>query len=152
MREGPDPGDCVIALDIGGTGMKGALLDRSLRPLQTVRRATPRGAGPGAVVDEIAATLRALAQQAAGLGLTVRHGGVVVPGIVDEDRARAVYSANLGRRDLPLADLLEQRTGLPVALGHDVRAGGCAEAVLGAARGAVSDTTAPFELTGSRAP
>lgn len=41
MREGPDPGDCAIALDIGGTGMKGALLDRSLRPLQTVRRATP---------------------------------------------------------------------------------------------------------------
>lgn len=126
----------MIALDVGGTGMKGALLDRDLTALRTVRRPTPRGAGPQAVVDEIAATLLLLARQAAERGLAVRRAGVVVPGIVDEESARAVYSANIGWRDLPLAELLEQRTALPVTLGHDVRAGGYAEAVRGAARGA----------------
>ncbi|MDH6579900.1 ROK family protein [Kitasatospora sp. MAP5-34] len=136
MPEPHDASECVIALDVGGTGMKGAVLDRELRPLLTLRRPTPREAGPDAVVDATVATLRTLARQAADRKLTVRQVGVVVPGIVDEDLARAVYSANLGWRDLPLADLLEQRTGLPVTLGHDVRSGGYAEALLGAARGA----------------
>lgn len=135
MRDEPDAGECVIAVDVGGTGMKGALLDRELL-LATVRRPTPRTAGPNAVVDAIASTLLALARQAADEGLTVRRAGVVVPGIVNEDRAHAVFSANIGWRDLSLADLLERRTGLPVTLGHDVRAGGLAECVLGAARGA----------------
>jgi glucokinase len=61
--------------------------------------------------------------------------GLVVPGVVDEAAGLAVFSANLGWRDLPLRDLLEERTGLPVAFGHDVRAGGLAEGALGAARG-----------------
>ncbi|MDH6130726.1 glucokinase [Kitasatospora sp. MAA4] len=136
FSEGREAGECVIALDVGGTAMKGALLDRELRPLLTMRRPTPRAAGPDAVLDEIAATLTELARQASLRQLTVRQAGVVVPGIVDEDLARAVYSANIGWRDLALAELLEQRTALPVVLGHDVRAGGYAEAVLGAARGA----------------
>ncbi|UYQ66032.1 ROK family protein [Streptomyces peucetius] len=136
MPEDPDDHGCVIALDVGGTGMKGALLDRGLDPLVTLRRPTPRTAGPGAVVDEIAATLAVLAGRAAARGLTVHRAGVVVPGVVAEDLRTAVHSANLGWRDLPLAALLEARTRLPVTLGHDVRAGGAAECLLGAARGA----------------
>ncbi|MDI3421655.1 ROK family protein [Streptomyces luteolus] len=127
---------CVIALDVGGTGMKGALLDRRMRPLFTLRRPTHRAHGPDAVVGHMAAVLGSLAERAAAMGSTVLRAGVAVPGIVDENQARAVYSATIGWRDLPLGAVLEQRTGIPVTLGHDVRAGGNAERVLGAARGA----------------
>ncbi|MEV0190689.1 ROK family protein [Kitasatospora purpeofusca] len=126
----------MIALDVGGTGMKGAVLDHGMRPLHTVHRPTPRADGPAAVLDAIAATLLDLNRSAAGSGLPVRHTGVAVPGIVDDVRRRAVRSVNLGWSDLPLAALLEERTGLPVVLGHDVRAGGVAECAMGAARGA----------------
>lgn len=136
MPEQGRPEECVVALDVGGTGMKGAVFDRRLRKSTGVRRATPRAGAPDAVVEGIAALLAELAQKAAADGLTVRRAGVVVPGVVDEEAARAVYSANLGWRDLPLADILRQRTDLPVVLGHDVRAGGAAEWLLGAARGA----------------
>ncbi|MFD4256795.1 ROK family protein [Streptomyces sp. NPDC058534] len=128
--------ECVIALDVGGTGMKGALLDCRLQPLLTQRRPTHRAAGPEAVVAHMAAALESLAKQASAMGLTALRAGVVVPGIVDEDSARAVYSGNIGWRDLPLGAILEQRTGIPVTLGHDVRAGAHAERVLGAARAA----------------
>ncbi len=64
--------------------------------------------------------------------------GVVVPGVVDESRGVAVASANLGWNELPLQRLLQDRAGLPVVLGHDVRAGALAEHRLGAAQG-VSD-------------
>jgi glucokinase len=46
-----------------------------------------------------------------------------------------VWSSNVGFRDVPLRDLLADRLGVPAALGHDVRAGGVAEARLGAGRG-----------------
>ena len=47
--------------------------------------------------------------------------GLAVPGVVDEERGVAVWSENLGWRDVPFVALLTERCGLPVALGHDVR-------------------------------
>ncbi|MFE9170929.1 ROK family protein [Streptomyces kebangsaanensis] len=127
----------VIALDVGGTGMKAALVAADGSLLHRARRATGRERGPDAVVGGIldfAAELRAYG--AAHLGGEAAAAGVAVPGIVDEERGVAAYSANLGWRDVPLRDLLAERLDAPVALGHDVRAGGLAEGRIGAGRGA----------------
>jgi glucokinase len=127
----------VIALDVGGTGMKAALVAADGSLLHRARRATGRERGPDAVVEGIlgfAAELRA--HGAEHLGEQAAAAGVAVPGIVDEERGLAAYSANLGWRDVPLRDLLAERLGAPVALGHDVRAGGLAEGRVGAGRGA----------------
>ncbi|MGW1682428.1 ROK family protein [Saccharopolyspora sp. NPDC002376] len=124
----------AIAVDVGGTEMKAALVavgpDRA-EPLRWLRRPTPRGEDTAQLVvtavAELVAELRVDAQ--------VDAVGVVVPGAVDEARGIGVYSANLGWSDAPLRDMLAERIDLPVSLGHDVRAGGLAEARLGAARG-----------------
>ncbi|MFJ4204827.1 ROK family protein [Streptomyces sviceus] len=127
----------VIALDVGGTGMKAALVGAGGELLHRARRATGRERGPDAVVDGIldfAAELRAYGTE--HLGVPAAAAGVAVPGIVDEDRGIAAYAANLGWRDVPLRDLLTARLGgVPVALGHDVRTGGLAEGRLGAGQG-----------------
>ncbi|MGW8885939.1 ROK family protein [Streptomyces sp. NPDC055749] len=143
MPDIPAASDCVIALDVGGTGMKGAILDRALTPLATLRRPTLRALGPDMVIDAIAVALLELRQQAEQRGLTVRSTGVVVPGIVEEASGNVVFSANLGWSGLPLAALLEESTGLPVTLGHDVRAGGTAEWRVGAARGVLDALFVP---------
>ncbi|MFD8304259.1 ROK family protein [Streptomyces sp. NPDC059690] len=127
----------VIALDVGGTGMKAALVGAGGELLHRARRATGRERGPDAVVEGIldfAAELRAYGIE--HLGEPASAAGVAVPGIVDEPRGLAAYSANLGWRDVPLRDLLSQRLAAPVALGHDVRTGGLAEGRIGAGRGA----------------
>ncbi|WP_267886643.1 ROK family protein [Streptomyces leeuwenhoekii] len=128
----------VIALDVGGTGMKAALVGAGGELLHQARRATGRERGPEAVVAGIldfAAELRAVG--ADRFGEPARAAGVAVPGIVDERAGTAVYAANLGWRDVPLRALLGERLGgLPVALGHDVRTGGLAEGRVGAGRGA----------------
>lgn len=125
----------VAALDVGGTAMKGALVGPDGATRCPLRRPTPSPQGPDAVVDAVGGALGELLEGARRQRLEVAAAGVVVPGIVDEARGVAVFSANLGWRDLPLRALLEARTGLAVALGHDVRAGALAEATLGAARG-----------------
>ncbi|MFJ7149438.1 ROK family protein [Streptomyces sp. NPDC100445] len=127
----------VIALDVGGTGMKAALVGDDGALLHRARRATGRERGPDAVIEDIlafAAELRA--HGAEQLGEPAAAAGIAVPGIVDEVRGTAVYSANLGWKDVPLRALLADRLGMPVALGHDVRTGGLAEGRIGAGRGA----------------
>ncbi|WP_330305472.1 MULTISPECIES: ROK family protein [unclassified Streptomyces] len=128
----------VIALDVGGTGMKAALVGADGDLLHQARRATGRERGPQAVVETIlgfAAELRAYGAE--HLGGPAVAAGVAVPGIVDAAHGIAVYAANLGWRDVPLRRLLGDRLGgVPVALGHDVRTGGLAEGRIGAGQGA----------------
>ncbi|GAB2327741.1 ROK family protein [Streptomyces griseoincarnatus] len=128
----------VIALDVGGTGMKAALVGADGELLHQARRPTGRERGPDAVVEGIldfAAELRAHGIRAHGEPASAA--GVAVPGIVDEEEGVAAYAANLGWRDVPLRALLAGRLGgVPVALGHDVRTGGLAEGRIGAGRGA----------------
>ncbi|WUS98362.1 ROK family protein [Streptomyces sp. NBC_00708] len=128
----------VIALDVGGTGMKAALVGADGALLHEARRATGRERGPEAVVDSIlafAADLRAYGEE--HFGESALAAGVAVPGIVDAEKGVAVYAANLGWRDVPMRQLLGERLGgVPVALGHDVRTGGLAEGRIGAGKGA----------------
>ncbi len=120
----------VISIDVGGTGMKCALVDSKHRVLHTERHATGRERGFEAVVGTIIDVANGLAKRA-----DVSAIGVVVPGIVDETNGILRFSANLGARDFPLRDTVTQALGMPVAIGHDVRAGGLAEAKLGAGAG-----------------
>ncbi|MEU4262630.1 MULTISPECIES: ROK family protein [Streptomycetaceae] len=128
----------VIALDVGGTGMKAALVGADGTLLHEARRATGRERGPEAVVETVlgfAADLQAHGRDRFGEGCVAA--GVAVPGIIDAERGIAVYAANLGWRDVPLRTLVGERLGgIPVALGHDVRTGGLAEGRIGAGKGA----------------
>ncbi len=128
----------VIALDVGGTGMKAALVAADGTLLHEARRATGRERGPDAVVETIldfAAELLDTGRER--FGPAASAAGVAVPGIVDAENGIAVYAANLGWRDVAMRELLSRRLGgIPVALGHDVRTGGLAEGRIGAGRGA----------------
>lgn len=122
----------VVALDVGGTTMKGAIVGPDGATCGLLRRPTPHDGGPDAVVDAVGTTLGMLLEDARRRGIEAAAAGVVVPGIVDEERGVVVFSANLGWRDLPLRALLAARTGLPVGFGHDVRAARVPRLVLAA--------------------
>ncbi|MEU4679703.1 ROK family protein [Micromonospora sp. NPDC023737] len=129
-------GDVVVALDVGGTGIKCGLVRPDGVAVHTERHPTEAARGPAAVVDTILDVAEGLTDKARAGGRTPVALGIAVPGVVDEARGVAVWSANVGFRDVPLRDLAAARLGLPATLGHDVRAGGIAEARLGAGRGA----------------
>ncbi|MFI0479496.1 ROK family protein [Actinomadura sp. 9N215] len=121
----------LIGLDVGGTTMKAAITEDS-ETMVTESRPTNRTDPVGGILDFAAH----LATRADALDSPARAAGIVVPGIVDESTGTAVHSANIGWRDAPILHLAQERLGIPVALGHDVRTGGLAEAVLGAGRDA----------------
>ncbi|AGL21311.1 ROK family protein [Actinoplanes sp. N902-109] len=127
--------DVVVALDVGGTGMKCALVRPDGTVVHAERHPTLAQRGPDAVTRNILDIAAGLAARARSDGLTPMAAGLVVPGVIDEPNGVAVWSSNVGFRDVPLRDLAQERLGVPTALGHDVRAGGIAEARLGAGHG-----------------
>ncbi|MEV6182427.1 ROK family transcriptional regulator [Streptomyces sp. NPDC052015] len=85
---------------------------------------------PGEVVDVLAGMTADLAAEHRGLaGIGIGVGGLV------RNRAVVKESAFLSWRDVPLAALLEEATGLPVVLDNDVAALVEAETWFGAGRG-----------------
>ncbi|KGH45662.1 ROK family transcriptional regulator [Modestobacter caceresii] len=122
----------VLAIDVGGTSMKGAVVTRDGRPVVVERWPTDPATD---TVAAIAGHLRSLAAAARDQHLDVVGAGVVTPGMLDEASGTVVYASNLDWRDVPLRALLAEATGLPVVTGHDVRTAGLAEQLLGAARG-----------------
>jgi glucokinase len=120
----------ALAIDVGGTTLKGELVDGDGTVLAARSAPTPRGA---AAREAIASLGQALLAEA-GTGAVV-GAGVVVPGVVDPAAGVATYSANIGWRDLELVDSLGAAWTLPVRIGNDVAAGGVAEHRTGAGRG-----------------
>ncbi|GAA2550966.1 ROK family protein [Winogradskya consettensis] len=126
--------DVVVALDVGGTGMKCALVKPDGTVVHAERHPTLAQRGPEAVTANILDIATGLAGRARAEGLEPVAVGLVVPGVIDEENGVAVWSSNVGFRDVPMRALMQERLGLPTAVGHDVRAGGLAEARLGAGR------------------
>jgi glucokinase len=122
----------VIAVDVGGTTIKGAVFDADGNGLSDLVVATPPGADAAATLAAVRDAVRALVS---GFGDRVEALGVVVPGTVDSAVGVVGFSANLGWRELPLAKVLEADTGVPVRLDNDVRAAGLAERTVGCTAG-----------------
>lgn len=123
--------EVVVALDVGGTTIKGALITAAGEVVTERKVPTHRAEGPDRVVGRILETVTSLADAASP---TARAIGLAVPGAVDEDAGVALGSANLGWRDVPLRALVEERSDLPVRIAHDIRSGGIAEDRAGAGR------------------
>ncbi|MCC9311713.1 ROK family protein [Kitasatospora sp. RB6PN24] len=119
----------VIALAVGGTEIEAGVLAEDGALMHSERRFTRAERGPEAVIDTVIDCAAELARE-----YRPAAAGIAVPGIVDEAAGTCVFAANLGWRRVPVRDWLAEELDLPVAFGHDVRAGGLAEARLGAGR------------------
>jgi glucokinase len=118
----------VMGIDVGGTAIKARVLGADGLPRMLPSVATPRGDASGAATTEAIARL---VEDAGDVGAV----GLATPGIVDDAAGVCRMSVNLGWRDVPIRDLVAARTGLPVLLTHDVRAGARGEWAARAAAG-----------------
>jgi glucokinase len=121
----------VLAVDLGGTALKGAVVAEDGATVAESTLATPADG----ILAALVAMLAELRRTAADAGHDVVGAGVATPGMIDEQHGIVHYASNLGWRDVPLLDILRSELSLPVAVGHDVRAAGLAERSTGAARG-----------------
>lgn len=128
-----EPSMVVIALDIGGTNLKAAIVDASGRAI-LAHSIGVQGLGDELTqnIIELLTEVRAHAERD---GHTVVGIGVVTPGMVEADEGIVRYASTLGWTDVPLGPTLSAALGVPVQIGHDVRSSGLAEALYGASAG-----------------
>jgi glucokinase len=121
----------AIGVDLGGTKAAVGVID-SARGQHYERKEPSTGLNEDQLVDMLAAELNAAREArpdvvAAGLG---------IPCTIDRKRGVAVTAVNLPITDLPIRDLMRERTGLPVFIDNDANVAALAEWQFGAGRGA----------------
>lgn len=131
----PTPGSDPVftGIDLGGTSIHAAAV-RAGSILAKAGGKTPRDAG----VDETLALISGLVDELrGGLDEPSSLQGVCIgaPGAVDPQTGVVRNAPNLGWSNVPLADELSARVGLPVVVDNDVNVGAVGEHVHGAGKG-----------------
>ena len=122
-----------IGIDLGGTNIKGALVNEQGEIIRQSTCLTHAERGVEAVTATIADMIHDLAK-----GEDIAGVGLGCPGIVDDKCGTVVYACNLGWTNYDVRSALRELTGFSVRLVNDANAAALAEVVAGAAKGAES--------------
>src|SRR5579859_57773 len=122
-----------IGVDLGGTNLRAAAIDREGKMLAKIAGNTQLSAGREAVVADMVASIRKLRER---LGAGSLAGvGVGVPGFIILERGIITGSPNLpGFDNFPIRDHIERQLGAPVTLENDANAAALGEKWMGAGR------------------
>ncbi|MEM9303034.1 MAG: ROK family protein [Pseudomonadota bacterium] len=118
----------ILGIDVGGSGIKGAIVDSKTGRLLTerLRIPTPRPATP----DAVAAVVAQLVHEKGWQGPI----GCGFPAAIQHGRVRTAANIDPGFLDLDLAAHLADATGCPVYALNDADAAGMTETRFGAAK------------------
>ncbi len=121
----------VIGIDLGGTAIKLGRFTREGTCTQSLTVRTPQPSRPDAVLDMMVYAIEKLAVNLTDISAI----GVGTPGPADLAGRVAKIAINLdGWIDIPIATLLQTRTGIPAVVGNDGNCAGLGEQWLGAGR------------------
>lgn len=121
----------VIGIDLGGTAIKLGRFTEDGTCLQSLTVPTPQPAYPDDVIDMMVYAIEKLAP---GL-VNISAIGIGTPGPADITGRVAKIAINLdGWIDIPVATIIQARTGIPAVVGNDGNCAGLGENWLGAGR------------------
>jgi glucokinase len=125
------PSRRTIGVDMGGTKLLAGVVDGGLSVHRRVQRSVS-GLDQSALLD---VAVDAVQQARDGAGGEVEAVGFGIPCLIDQRTGRAVVAVNLPLADIPFADVMAERLGLPVFVDNDANTAALAEHRAGAARG-----------------
>ncbi len=120
----------AIGVDLGGTKMLLGVLDEESK---TVWESRERSAGEGE--DDLVELLVREIEEARTERAGVEAIGMGIPATIDHEKGLAIAAVNLPIENLPIRDLVVERTGLPTFVDNDANVAALAEHLFGAARG-----------------
>lgn len=121
----------IIGIDLGGTNVRVAKITEGGEVLQEIKSPSYGMEGPEKVTANIIDLVKQIDDYQSCVGI-----GIGVPGPVDTVNRVMKLSSNLkGFVDYPLAQKLEEATGLPTFMDNDANVAGLAEARVGAGKG-----------------
>lgn len=121
-------------LDLGGTFVKGGIVDENGAVLVKDKIVTRTADGFAQIAQDMAQFVVALCKKSGIAPQTLGGVGVGSPGTVDGEAGEIVYSNNLHWAHVPLVALLHERLGVPVFVTNDANAAALGESYLGAGK------------------
>jgi glucokinase len=121
----------IIGVDLGGTKMLLGVLDPDSKVLWESREAST-----GQTEGELVELLVREVEEARDKCPSVAAVGLGIPATVDHDKGIARSAVNLPLENLPIREVVGERTGLPVLVDNDANVAALAEHLYGAAKGA----------------
>jgi glucokinase len=125
----------LVGVDIGGTGIKAAVVTSKGVVLGRGERDTLAGNGVDGVIDRVEEAIVAACWESGIARDRLAGVGVGAPGSVDRSRGVVVSAVNLGWKEFHLAKILRERLKLDVTIENDVDAAVWGEKLVGAGRG-----------------
>ncbi|MCS7458621.1 ROK family glucokinase [Paenibacillus doosanensis] len=122
-------------IDIGGTNVKVGLCDADGRLLHKLEGPTGGAEGLHEAVRRIDQYVRRAVDEAGGHWSDVAGIGAGIPGFVDIHSGVVALAENLGWEQVPIARILSEQFGKPVAIENDANLAALGEALRGAGRG-----------------
>lgn len=123
-----------VGIDLGGTFVKGGVVDEQGNILYQDKVPTEREKGAQKVIDNMARLVEMVLQGANVAKAQTVGIGVGVPGMIDSKAGVVIYTNNLDWHDIPLAKEMEKRTGLSVSIANDANVATLGEVKFGAAK------------------
>lgn len=120
-----------MGLDVGGTSVKGVIIDQNGEIV--IEGDIPTVCGEG-LADCIEALADRLVLGANKVFSALAGVGVCCPGIVDTQSGTVIFAGNLDLKDYPLAEILKEKFGVPVKVCNDANAAALGEAKFGAGK------------------
>lgn len=127
---------CWVGFDLGGTKMQAVVYDYTFKPLARKRRKTKGYKGAEVGLERMVGMIQAALDGAGVVAEQLFGIGVGCPGPLDLDRGVVLEMPNLGWKDTPVKDALEQAFPCPAVITNDVDAGVYGEYRAGAAKNA----------------
>jgi len=127
-----------LAVDVGGTKIQASLVEESGAIQSRERSTTPRDGGPEQAVAAVERTIETLLMRERIEPAELTAMGIAIPGVVDPDAGRVIFTANMALTGVEIGSHLEGRFRVPVVLGNDCNLGALGESWLGSARRARS--------------
>ncbi len=125
------PSRRTIGVDMGGSKLLAGVVDSGLSVHRRAQRSV-RGLDQSVLLDVV---VDAVQNARDGAGGEVEAVGFGIPCLIDQRTGRAVVAVNLRLADIPFADVMAERLGVPVFVDNDGNAAALAEQRAGAARG-----------------
>ncbi len=125
------PARRTIGVDMGGTKLLAGAVDGRLGVHHRVQR-TVMGLDQSALIETAVDAVDEARQSA---GAEIAAVGFGIPCLMDQRTGRGVIAVNLPLFDVPFADVMTERLGLPVFVDNDANTAALAEHRAGAARG-----------------
>ena len=121
-----------MGLDVGGTFVKGIIIDENGKLICEDSIPTVTGEGLADCIEALAETL----VRHSGLMFSAIEGaGVGCPGLIDSAEGKVIFAGNMRLRDYPLQKLLQDKLGVTVKICNDANAAALGEARFGAGKG-----------------